>query len=589
MKNVLLLILWIIGITSSWADASQQVTQLNANNSIQQVDNRVTSNQEVTQADQKQFSSLAYGNPTNTGNTSNTNIQFKTSASMGAIESQQLIPFGSNLFRDQCKNLRQSNFFNPEYRLTIGDKINLQMWGAFQFSQVLTVDAQGNIFLPEVGPIHLEGVKNKDLSATIQHNIMRIFKKGVHSYADLITAQPVQIYVTGFVNSPGLYDGLSSDSVIYYLCTAGGINMREGSFRNISLIRNGRQIHNIDLYDFLINGNIDQFQLHQGDTIVVKPQHFTVSVEGAVKHAYQYEWNKELIKMDELIKVVNPEATATFVQIQRNQGEKPKVYYKRIDEARDMLLASGDRLNFVADKDVKQVIVTVKGQIRGRHQYVMERGQTIDDLLKKVRFTKQANVENIQLYRESAKEQQKSALYSSLARLERQVLTSKPFTGDDAKAQALQSEMVMKFVNEAKNVELQGQVVLGHPSTWNQVLLENNDIINVPQYSSVVNVSGDVVNASSIEVTPGMTVLDYISAAGGFDKTANTKEFLVMRQNGQAFLVKNSRGALRQVQVKGGDQIIVLPDTDDSGLKLSTAVSQIVYQTALAARVIMRI
>lgn len=574
MKRLLIAALSILMISFAHAQVSQ-------NGDIAQ--NKAVS---VT-PDQSQFSSLAYSNASNTGPKSDSNVQFKTQAQMGAIKEKGLVAFGSNLFNDQCKNLHQTNFFNPDYRITMGDKINLQMWGAFQFSQVLTVDAQGNVFVPEVGPIHLEGTKNKVLNNIIQNSIKKTFSKDVHVYADLVTAQPVQVYVTGFVNSPGLYDGLSSDSVIYYLCAAGGINLKEGSFRNISLRRHGKALYKIDLYDFILKGNISQFQMHQGDTIVVGPQQHIISVEGDVKNPYQYEWNKSNISLDEVINLANIEPTVTFVRIQRNQGFKPTIMYKRLNQVRDMRLQSGDRVTFVADKEVSQILITVQGEIKGPHQYILERGQTLDDLVRKLDFSNTANVENMQLYRESVATQQKQALNASLARLERQVMTTKPMTGDDAKAQALQSEMVVKFVNEAKSVETKGQVALDEPYTWKKVLLENNDVINIPQYTSVVTVSGDVINASSVEVNPGYRVIDYIQLAGGFDKTANQSEFLLMHQNGKSEIVKNTSRGMRRARVRGGDQIIVLPNTDDAGIKLATALTTILYQTAIAARVVL--
>jgi hypothetical protein len=102
--------------------------------------------------------------------------------------------------------------------------------GAVYFDAVEPVDAQGNIFIPNVGPIHVQGVRNADLTKEVEAQIKRTYKANVGVYATLLAAQPVKVYVTGFVRAPGLYPGLSSDSVLYYLDRAGGIDYERGTY-----------------------------------------------------------------------------------------------------------------------------------------------------------------------------------------------------------------------------------------------------------------------------------------------------------------------------------------------------------------------
>ncbi|ETO94516.1 polysaccharide biosynthesis/export family protein [Legionella oakridgensis] len=517
------------------------------------------------------------------------NIKLKSSTHMGDVLNYKLPVFGQNLFGTQCSQLHQARFFNPEYRLTVGDEVNIQMWGAFQLSQRFPVDTQGNIFIPEVGPVKVEGIENQKLNDIIQQHVKKTFKKGVNVYADLVTAQPVQVYVTGYVNSPGLYDGLSSDSIIYFLCAAGGVNLQEGSFRDIDIVRAGKEIRQVDLYDFLLKGNISTFQLHQGDTIVVKPQKYMVSVAGDVKNPYQYELTTHNIPLTSLIKLANVEPTATYVRIQRNQGMKPTFIYQKIKQEAPVYIQAGDRVTFVADKEVQQTIVTVTGQVKGPHQYVVKQGTTLADFIKTLQLAPDANIENVQLFRESVARQQKEALNASLSRLKRQTMTGDSLTGDDAKIQATRSELIMKFVQEAKEIETKGQVVIGEPSHWERVRLENNDVINVPAKTNVVTVSGDVVNSISLTINPNYRLIDYINAAGGFQKTANTGEFLLMRQNGQVQLIKNNSHQNSRIPLEGGDQLVVLPKETESGIKVTGMMSSILYQLAIAARVAMQI
>ncbi|MGQ3888981.1 SLBB domain-containing protein [Legionella sp. CNM-1927-20] len=537
------------------------------------------------------ISATGFSAPSNSGDEGNdpaddeeTNIHLKSTTHMGAVLNQKLPVFGRNLFGRQCERLHQARFFNPEYRITVGDEVNVQLWGAYQLSQKLTVDSQGNIFIPEVGPVKVEGVENQRVNEVIQQHVKQSFKKGVNLYADLVTAQPVQVYVAGFVNSPGLYDGLSSDSVIYFLCAAGGINLSEGSFRDIAVIRNGKPLRQVDLYDFLLQGNVNPFQLHQGDTILVRAQKYIVSVAGDVKSPYQYELLDKETPLSTLMHLANVEPTATYVRIQRNQGTQPTFLYEKIRASKPVRIKAGDRITFVADKEVQQTLITVKGQVKGPHQYVVKQGTTLGQFLKTLPLASNANIDNVQLFRESVAKQQKEALSANLSRLQRQTMTGETFTGDDAKLQAARSELITKFVQEAKQVETKGQVVLGPKDHWDSILLQNNDVINIPIKSSVVTISGDVVNSISLTVNPSYRLIDYIQAAGGFQKTANQSEFLLIRQNGQVQVVKHTWHS-GQVGLQGGDQLIVLPKQTESGIKLTGMMTTILYQLALAAKV----
>ena len=127
------------------------------------------------------------------------------------------------------------------------------MWGEVEINKEMTVDPQGNIFLPQVGPINVLGVLNDKLNDVIKTAISRVYKKDVYIYVNLISSQPVKVFVTGNVVNPGLYSGLSSESILAYLDRAGGIDPLRGSYLEISLKRNKDIIEKFNLYEFLIS------------------------------------------------------------------------------------------------------------------------------------------------------------------------------------------------------------------------------------------------------------------------------------------------------------------------------------------------
>ncbi len=536
------------------------------------------------QADNHQYSDLAFANGANAVQDKDvSNTVLNNAKDFGTIQDLSQPSFGDNLFKKQCGKISHMRFLNPNYRISIGDKINIQVWGAFQFSQEMTVDTQGNIFLPEIGPIRLQGVENKNLNSVLSQKIKIIFLKDVHIYGDLITAQPVQVYVTGFVGAPGLYNGLSSDSIIYFLCQAEGINSAEGSYRDIKIIRANKQIKNVDLYDFIRHGKIGDFQLRQGDVILVGSRRNTVSVEGNIKSPYTYEINGDSVSMAKLISYAHLNANVTHVRVDSHKGKSPQIYYYPIEQAKSVRLNSGDHLVFTSDQSQNQIVVTVTGEVVGPHQYVLKKGQSLDGLLRKMRFNDEADFENVQLFRPSVAKQQKLAVESSLARLERQTLTSSNITADGAKLQVIQSQLIGKFIEHAKNAQFQGQIILGAQRESQHVLLTNNDVINIPQKEESITISGEVMNSISVELSKRKGYLDYINEAGGFTDVADKKKILLVHKNGVSELIK--RNSRVSKAIKSGDQIIVLSKPPSENWQVTESLTQIMYRIAVAARV----
>ena len=87
--------------------------------------------------------------------------------------------FGYNLFNGSFSKNTQHRY-NPEYLISIGDTINLKMWGSFDFEAKTTVDSQGNIFIPKVGTVNVLGMRNDKLSISIENAIKKVFKKSVY-------------------------------------------------------------------------------------------------------------------------------------------------------------------------------------------------------------------------------------------------------------------------------------------------------------------------------------------------------------------------------------------------------------------------
>ena len=227
--------------------------------------------------------------------------------------------FGEQLFRGAFSTTSGSTF-NDSYTINPGDNVQVRMWGAYQYAATMTVDPQGNIFLPNVGPVRIAGVSNGNLQNVVESAVKRIYRSNVGVYASLEQAQPVKVFVTGFVEQPGYYGGLAADSVLSYLDRAGGVDPERGSYIDIQIRRNGSLVQQVNLYDFLLAGKLQPFAFQDGDVITVAPQKKTFQVSGQVQNAYTFEFNVSDLTIGDVLSVANPAANATNVSITRSAG-----------------------------------------------------------------------------------------------------------------------------------------------------------------------------------------------------------------------------------------------------------------------------
>ena len=101
-------------------------------------------------------------------------------------------PFGNNLFTGSFQSQRNDGL-DPNYRLVPGDKVALHMWGQVTIDETLTVDASGNIFIPEVGQVKVAGLRSTDLPRVVKQKVATVFKEGEDVYVNLLTATPISV------------------------------------------------------------------------------------------------------------------------------------------------------------------------------------------------------------------------------------------------------------------------------------------------------------------------------------------------------------------------------------------------------------
>ncbi|EAJ4657314.1 SLBB domain-containing protein [Campylobacter coli] len=495
----------------------------------------------------------------------------------------QIPVFGAELFNGNFKNYTQ-RVYNPDYKIAVGDQISLKIWGAVEFEQILVVDSQGNIFIPKVGAVNLLGVKNSALVSVIKAQVNKIYKNNVFVYADMNAYQNVSVFVTGSVNAPGLYQGLSSDSVIQYLDKAGGINLEYGSFRDIQILRNNAVIKKIDLYDFLLKGQMDLFPFRSGDVVLVGNVQSYVFVNGDVQRPFRFELANDIKTLFDLARVAGAKPIVTNA-ILRSYGNDHKLEVSAYNKMQfsKVLLKTGDEVQFNPEYISQNISITVNGEHSGLKTLIVRKGTTLEDVSRLIVANGQSDMNALQVFRKSVAKTQKDLINAQLKELETLALTSPSVTSQGAAIKAEQAKLILEFIQRAREVEPRGQIVIDKPKSYGSVLLEEGDIINVPSKNNLVIVQGEVTLPGAFVYNKGENLKYYINLAGGYGERADTSKVLVIRNNGKAQKYSGS------IDMMPGDSVLVLPKVDSENLQIFSMLTQILYQIAVATNVVLKL
>ncbi|EAI3052578.1 polysaccharide export protein [Campylobacter coli] len=529
------------------------------------------------------FGAIDVSQISSSGNSSTTSFVQGLENNISKSAPTQIPVFGAELFNGNFKNYTQ-RVYNPDYKIAVGDQISLKIWGAVEFEQILVVDSQGNIFIPKVGAVNLLGVKNSALVSVIKAQVNKIYKNNVFVYADMNAYQNVSVFVTGSVNAPGLYQGLSSDSVIQYLDKAGGINLEYGSFRDIQILRNNAVIKKIDLYDFLLKGQMDLFPFRSGDVVLVGNVQSYVFVNGDVQRPFRFELANDIKTLFDLARVAGAKPIVTNA-ILRSYGNDHKLEVSAYNKMQfsKVLLKTGDEVQFNPEYISQNISITVNGEHSGLKTLVVRKGTTLKDVSRLIVANGQSDMNALQVFRKSVAKTQKDLINAQLKELETLALTSPSVTSQGAAIKAEQAKLILEFIQRAKELEPKGQIVIDKPKSYGEVILEEGDTINVPSKNNLIIVQGEVTLPGAFVYNKGEDLKYYINLAGGYGERADTSKVLVMRNNGKAQRYSGS------VDMMPGDSVLVLPKVESENLQIFSMLTQILYQIAVATNVVLNL
>ena len=318
---------------------------------------------------------------------------------------EQLDYFGYSIFQRDPAVFQASavGAVDPNYAIGPGDEIIVMLWGETQFRQVLTVDREGFIFIPEIGQVFVNGLNLNLLES-------KLFRVLSQSYASLNPAnrkpttfldisignlRPLRIQVLGEVEQPGAYTVSPSATLVSALYYFNGPS-KLGSLRDIQLIRDNENITSIDFYDYLLTGKTPKnIKLQLDDIIYIPPRGKTVSIKGEVNRNAVYELKSgetlaNLIEIagglkitaylgraqiDRIIPFEEREIKGVdriFIDVDLKQNLSPDSKIK---------LANGDNVEIFSILDQRQNTVEIQGAVIRPGKYDLSTSMRILDLI----------------------------------------------------------------------------------------------------------------------------------------------------------------------------------------------------------------
>ncbi len=304
-----------------------------------------------------------------------------------AATTGQVLPiYGANLFRNIPSTFAPLDMSPVPSDYVIGpdDELRIRTWGQVNFQSNLRVDRSGDIYLPQVGPVHVAGLHSSELDGHLRSAVGRVYKN-FDLTADVGQIRAIQVYLSGQARQPGMYTISSLSTLVDAIFATGGPSV-QGSMRAIEVRRDGATLTTFDLYDLLVRGDKSKdVKLASGDVIYIPPVGAQAAMTGSVRHPSIYE-----LKPNETLKeLVDDAGGASAV------ADESRISIERIDAHKDRQamevaydptglatqLADGDLVRVYAMVPQYQKTVTLRGNLANPGRFAWHEGMHLSELI----------------------------------------------------------------------------------------------------------------------------------------------------------------------------------------------------------------
>ena len=281
----------------------------------------------------------------------------------------------------------------PDYVLGPGDGLSINLWGSVSQRLTRTVDREGRIVLPEVGPLLVSGMSLAEVQQNAQQALRSQFRD-ISVDVSLSRLKTVRVYEVGDLRSPGAYDVSSLSTPLSALFEGGGPTDR-GSMRILKHYRGNHLVQTVDVYDLLLHGvrgNMERME--SGDTILVPPIGPQVTIEGMVRRPAVYELRDEKSLADALALAggLLPIAALRHIEVERTVAhDKRTMLSLDIPEAdgtpevdkklQSFEIQDGDRIRIFPIAPYNRDAVYVEGHVSRPGKYSYRENMRVTDLI----------------------------------------------------------------------------------------------------------------------------------------------------------------------------------------------------------------
>ena len=451
--------------------------------------------------------------------------------------------FGRDIFNNKSLTFEpQMNIATPQnYVLGPGDQLIIDIYGASQETHTLTVSPDGDVTIPDFGPVHVSGLTVEAAHRRIRSKVGTYFESS-DIKVSVGQTRTILVNVMGEVKTPGTYTLSAFSTVFHALYRAGGINDL-GTLRNIKVFRQGRQISVVDIYEFILNGRLaGNVRLQDNDVIQVGPYESIVDISGSVKRPMAYEMRKSE-SLATLLKYsggFTGDAFKKLLRVLRKSEELKSVYNVEEFELADFKVDDGDEVIVDAVIDRYKNMVEVKGAVFRPGMY------RLGDKVNSVR-----------------------SLLEMASGLTEEAMSSR----------AVMRRMKPNRTQEVLSIDIEGILNGSTPD----VALQNEDVLFIPtlaehQNLRTLTIDGQVIFPGTYEYAENMTIEDLILQAGGLTDAASTAKIDVSRRlrdpsatEAGLEIAKTFSFSLKDNYVIDGDRSFTLEPYDIVQVRMSPA------------------
>lgn len=307
------------------------------------------------------------------------------------VQTPQKQVYGHELFNSQSLSFEPNkNLATPKnYRLGPGDEVIIDVWGAAEEHLREVISPEGSIMVSRLGPVYLNGKTVDEANQYVKNLFARKYGGLNNEQTDVSVnlgdIRSISIDIMGEVSTPGTFRMSPFSSVFHALYNAGGIN-DIGSMRNISVLRNGKRVATVDIYDYLFNGKqTGNIRLQEGDVIIVPPYEQIVNITGNVKRPMYYEIKpgETIASLLEYSGGMAGDAYSGMVQLSRQNGSENELYNVERGDFNSYRLKDGDVVTVGTVLDRFSNRVELKGAVTRPGLYALGSGATtVTDLIR---------------------------------------------------------------------------------------------------------------------------------------------------------------------------------------------------------------